>query len=47
MNMRVYEDNGIDVGIVKVWDPNVRQFSFNEFWKNICGLVLAPTFVLG
>ena len=45
--MRLYEDNGGDMEMVKgrIW--KVWKFSSNEFWKNICCLVLVTTFGIG
>ena len=47
MNARVDEDNMRDIGMVKVRIRKAWWFSSNEFWKNICCLVLDPTFGLG
>ena len=47
MNMKVDDNNGKHMGMGKVKIRKVRQFSSNEFWKNIGCLILAPTFGLG
>ena len=46
MNMKVYEDNGKAVVMVKGRARKVWIFSINEFWKNSCCLISAPTFGL-
>ena len=47
MNQKVDEGNGKALGKVNVRYRKVRQFSSNEFWKNIGCLVSAPTFGIG
>ena len=47
MNIRVDKDNERAVGMEKVRDWKVLQFSRNAFWKNIGCLVLDPNFCLG
>ena len=45
--MRLEEDNGRAMGMVKGNASKIRRFSSNEFWKNIGCLILDPTFGLG
>ena len=45
--MRVYEENGRSMGMVKGRIRKVQWFSSNEFWKNIGCIVLDATFGLG
>ena len=47
INMRVDEDNGGSVEIVKVRALKSWRFSGSEFWKNIGCLISAPNFGLG
>ena len=47
MDMRMDEDNGKAVGMVKGQAQKVWQFSRNEFWKCIGCLISAHTFGLG
>ena len=45
--MRVDEDNGRPVGILKGRAHKDRMLSINNFWKKIDCLILAPIFGLG
>ena len=45
--MKVYEDNGKALIMVKVRDQKDWQFLGNTFWESICCLVLNPIFGLG
>ena len=47
MNTKVDEDNSKATGMVNGGYLKVRQFSNNEFWKNIGGLISASTFGIG
>ena len=47
MNQNVDEENWKALVKGNVRYQKVRQFSSNEFWKNIGCLVSDPTFVLG
>ena len=47
MNMRVDEDNGKAIGMVRGRIRKAWWFSINEFWENVCCLVLTPTFGIG
>ena len=46
MNIKVGEENGKSLGMVKGGPQKVRKFSSNEFWKNIGCLILSLTFYL-
>ena len=45
--MRVDEDNGKAIGMVRGRIRKAWWFSINEFWENVCCLVLTPTFGIG
>ena len=47
INMKMGGVNGKSKGMVNGQNRKFRQFSSNEFWKNIGCLVSAPTFFLG
>ena len=47
MKMKIDEDNGKYVRIVKGRHRKIRQFSSNEFWKNIGCIISAPILGLG
>ena len=47
INMRVDDDNGGAVGIVKVRAHKYWRFSGSEFWKNIVCIISDPNFGLG
>ena len=47
MNQKANEENGKALNRGNVRYQKVCCFSSNEFWKNICCLVSAPTFGLG
>ena len=47
INMRLHEENGRAVEMVKGRDQKVWKCSGNKFWKNICCIISYPTFGLG